>query len=67
MTPDEIRKQLRDAGQRLATAKELHTKAINDIGEAMRAGHTDKSVEITEMIKLAGVTRTTAYRLIGKG
>lgn len=67
MTPDEIREQLREAGARLATAKELHTKAINDIGEAMRAGHADKSVEVTEMIRLAGVTRTTAYRLIGKG
>lgn len=65
MTPDEIREQLREAGARLATADANRKQAIDDIATALRQGHG--SLEIKEMSELAGVSRVTAHRLIGKG
>ena len=64
MTPDEIREQLREAGARLATADTERKRALEDIATAMRHGHGE--LEIKEMSELAGVSRVTAYRLIGK-
>lgn len=62
--PDVLRQQLQDAGARLAQADAERQAALEQIGEAMRAGRG--VLNIQEMSDLAGVSRVTAYRLIEK-
>lgn len=63
MTDDELRARLADAGARLASADAARKAALDDIAEAMQVGQG--RLGIKEMSALAGVSRVTAYRLIG--
>lgn len=60
---DDIKRRLAEAGQRLANADAARKEALEDIGAAMRDGKG--TIDIKQMAELAGVTRVTAYRLIG--
>lgn len=60
---DAIRERLRVAGQRRSSAEAERREALDEIAAAMREGKG--LIDIKEMAELAGVTRKTAYRLLG--
>lgn len=60
---DVIRERLRMAGQRRKEAEAERQEALNEIATAMRQGRG--LLDVSEMADLAGVTRKTAYRLLG--
>ena len=61
--PDDIRRGLAEAGQRLAQARRSHQDAIDAIAEWLRRG-VPVELPLSEMARLAGITRRTAYRLL---
>lgn len=61
--PDDIRTGLVEAGERLKEANRAHQAAILDIADWLRKG--EAAVPISEMARLAGITRRTARRLLG--
>jgi transcriptional regulator GlxA family with amidase domain len=62
--PDDVRAGLDEAGQRLAEARREHQAAILDIADWLRQGRA-AGVEMAEMAARAGITRRTAYKLLG--
>lgn len=61
MTPDEHRERLRELGDAYLAADEARTKALVELGTAMREA---EGVTPTEMGTLGRVSRVTAYRLL---
>lgn len=61
---EKVRTRLADAGRRLAEANAARAAALEDAGAAMREGRG--LLDVKEMAELAGVSRVTAYRLLGE-
>lgn len=62
--PDVLREQLRSLARKLVQADIARTAVLNEMAAVMRQGKA-ADLNIKEMAELAGVTRTTTYRLIG--
>lgn len=64
--PDDVRQGLAEAGERLDQSRRDHQAAIVDIADWLRAGQrANPPLSLAEMAAAAGITRRTAYRLLG--
>lgn len=64
--PDDVTAALTEAGERLATARLGEQDALADIGAWLIAGQ-EVGLPIAHMARLAGITRPTAYKMLGEG
>jgi hypothetical protein len=58
--PDDVREGLREAAQRKSDAELARADAMLDIGAWLLAGE-ESGLTVTELARLAGVTRQTVY------
>ncbi len=63
---DALRSELEAAGAELAVADEAREKALARIAAALKSNETDRAVPLREAARVAGVSRVTAYRLLGR-
>lgn len=63
---DAVTAALTEAGKRLATARRGEQDALADIGAWLIAGQ-EIGLPIAHMATLAGISRPTAYKMIGEG
>lgn len=61
---DELRDAVAAAGEELAAADEARATAVEHLTAALRAAEGQLSV--SELAELAGVTRVTVYRMLGR-
>lgn len=61
---DELLARLAAAGEELAAAEAARSTALRKVADALGAG--DGVVPIKQMAELAGISRVTAYRLLGR-
>ena len=63
--PDSARQGIAEAGARRALAERLRAEAMIDLADWVRAGR-GVGLTISEMARLAGVTRVTVYAMLGE-
>jgi pyocin large subunit-like protein len=63
--PDSARQGIAEAGARRALAEHLRAEAMIDLADWVRAGR-EVGLTISEMARLAGVTRVTVYAMLGE-
>jgi hypothetical protein len=64
-TQQTIRRRLAERGRVRDKARETEAQSIEAIAELLRQGK-DEDLTIKEMSELAGITRQTAYTLLGQ-
>lgn len=65
VSPDSCRDGLREAGARRQLAERLRNDAMLDLADWITVARTH-GLEVTEIARLAGVTRQTVYTIIGR-
>lgn len=65
-TADDIRSCLEEAGERRAQADQARDEAMHDIHRLLCEG-LDAELSISEMARLAGISRQTVYDLLDEG
>ncbi len=63
--PDSARQGIAEAGARRALAEQLRAEAMIDLADWCRAGRR-AGLTISEMARLARVTRVTVYAMLGE-